>query len=104
VRLVRKRVLYSLRLKEGAQRNVEIAYCNCKIPFQLRDILHCSGKLVTIARFAVTQRDCTFCPYTGDIFAIKTEDSKLKKIFTRWFKFDIHVGIFSFLVSTVFSV
>ena len=55
---VGQRVLYSLRLKEGAQRNVEIAYCNCKIPFQLRDILHCSGKLVTIARFAVTQRDC----------------------------------------------
>ena len=26
--------------------------------FQLRDILHCSGKLVTITRFAVTQRDC----------------------------------------------
>ncbi len=58
VRLVRQRVLYSLLLKEGAQRNVEIAYCNCRIPFQLRDILHCSGKLVTIAKFAVTQRDC----------------------------------------------
>ncbi len=46
----------------------------------------------------------TFCPYTGDIFAIKTEDSKLKKLFTRWFKFDIHVGILSFRVITVVSV
>ncbi len=27
-------------IKGSAQRNVEIAYCICKIPFQLRGILH----------------------------------------------------------------
>jgi hypothetical protein len=29
----------------------------------------------------------TFCPYTGDIFAVKTDDIKLKRIFTKLFKF-----------------
>jgi hypothetical protein len=44
----------------------------------------------------------TFCPYTGDIFAIKTDDSKLKRNIYNIFKFYIHDCIFSFLVSTVF--
>ena len=35
-------------IEEGAQRNVEIAYCICTVPFQVRDSLHCSGKLVRL--------------------------------------------------------
>jgi hypothetical protein len=49
VRLVRKRILYRLQIKEGAQRNVEIAYCNCKVPFWVGDSLHAfSSKLVRL--------------------------------------------------------
>ncbi len=35
-----------LQIKEGAQDNVEIVYCNCKIPLRVGDSLHAlSGEL-----------------------------------------------------------
>ncbi len=46
----------------------------------------------------------TFCPYTGDIFAIKQKTANYIKLFTRWFKFDIHVSIFRLRVISVISV
>ncbi len=67
VRLVRQQVLYRLGLKEGAQRNVEIASCICKVPFQVRDGLHCSGKLVMLmlgsnsGKLVRLFRVCKFC-------------------------------------------
>jgi hypothetical protein len=46
----------------------------------------------------------TFCPYAGDIFAKITLDNSIKKIFTRWFKFDLHVNIFQVAEISVTSI
>jgi len=47
----------------------------------------------------------TFCPYTGDIFAKNQKTNIfLKKLFTRWLQFNIHVNIFSLQKISVISV